>query len=147
MNPFKYTNFLTPGQWQTVMIADTNYLDGSFAASDSPSMYNILNSIVDTDHDDVEKMYSRRFLDNFTPGTPCLVRYIDQRLYRAYVLRSSSEIFGEYEVYFVDYGNVWSTLPTNMFVIGKHILDIPVAIYLCKLIDADDRTPNKREMV
>ena len=147
MNPFRYTNFLKPGQWQTVMIADTNYLDASFAASDSPAFYNILNSMINPDEDDVKQLYSRRRLDNFSPGTPCLVKYMDQRFYRAYVVRSSPEFFGEYEVYFVDYGNVWSARPRNMFVIEQHILDMPVAVYLCRLFDADDQTPTKREMV
>ena len=129
------------------MIADTNHIDGSFAASDSPTLYNILNSAINTDYDDIEQMYSRQRIDCFEPGTPCLVKYIDQRFYRAFVVRSSTEFAGEKEVYFVDYGNVWSARPRNMYVIDQHILDIPVAAYRCKLIDVDDQTSAKKEMV
>lgn len=145
MNPYKYERMLKPGKFQTVMIADTNYVDATFAASDSPKMYDILDEKINNDFDDIIEKYSRPRLDDLSIGTACLVKYLDQRFYRAFIMQES-EYFGEKEVYFVDYGNVWSTLPINIYVIDQSILEIPVAIYRCKLIDVDDSTPTKRNM-
>lgn len=178
MNPYQYEKLLSPGTYQTVVIANTCEVNGSFVVSDCPHMFNVLNDLVNKEscslssfpssprgrsgrnknrnpskaiyhsHQLYQQQQQHRLLTSpFTPGTACLVLFTDNRFYRAYILRHSLKTEGEVEVYFVDYGNVWSARKNRIFEIEPSLVECPVISYLCRLADVDDSTEEKKKMV
>lgn len=131
MYPYKYSCDLKVGDYLSVLIIDSNELDASFCVTNKPFYY-------DQIHKEISKMPLPKRLCEISMGAPCLVRYKDKCLYRAVILNSEVNQEDNFNVYFVDFGNVWSANLNDIYMIDKSIFDIPVSVHLCKLENLDN---------